>query len=147
MDFGTLNTNPYSNRMPLFCLLLLMFFASACQSAHGPVSLRALRAVAVVPCHLVRTSLRPRGGDSIPATGGILRDRGPPRAIRQPARGLASATGAGRSMRDTSQVGELFLLGFRGVQVPGWLRDFEADFGLGGVILFDYDVPTAKRWC
>ena len=48
-------------------------------------------------------------------------------------------------MRDTFQVGELFLLGFRGLEVPGWLRDFEANFGLGGVILFDYDVPTARR--
>jgi hypothetical protein len=33
VDFGTLNTNPYSNRMPLFCLLLLSFFTSASQSA------------------------------------------------------------------------------------------------------------------
>jgi len=47
-------------------------------------------------------------------------------------------------MGDTSRVGELYLLGFRGTRVPDWLRDFEADHGLGGVILFDYDVPTAQ---
>jgi beta-N-acetylhexosaminidase len=37
------------------------------------------------------------------------------------------------------QIGELFMLGFRGPQVPGWMRDFAGEFGLGGVILFDYD--------
>lgn len=36
-------------------------------------------------------------------------------------------------------VGELFLLGFRGPQVPEWMRDFARAFGLGGVVLFDYD--------
>jgi beta-N-acetylhexosaminidase len=39
-------------------------------------------------------------------------------------------------------VGELFLLGFRGTQVPDWLRTFSQRFGLGGVILFDYDWQT-----
>ena len=33
MDFGILNTKLHPDRMPLFCLLLLPFFASACQSA------------------------------------------------------------------------------------------------------------------
>ena len=42
-------------------------------------------------------------------------------------------------------VGETFLLGFRGTTVPSWLRDFALQHGLGGVILFDYDVPTARR--
>jgi beta-N-acetylhexosaminidase len=37
------------------------------------------------------------------------------------------------------QVGEVLVLGFRGARVPQWLRDFERRFGLGGVILFDYD--------
>jgi beta-N-acetylhexosaminidase len=41
-------------------------------------------------------------------------------------------------------IGELFLLGFRGPQIPRWLRDFAAEFGLGGVILFDYDCIDAK---
>lgn len=36
-------------------------------------------------------------------------------------------------------VGELFLLGFRGPQIPEWMRDFAREFGLGGVLLFDYD--------
>src|SRR5688572_3075059 len=38
-----------------------------------------------------------------------------------------------------AKVGELFMLGFVGPTLPSWLRDFEARFGLGGVILFDYD--------
>jgi beta-N-acetylhexosaminidase len=42
-------------------------------------------------------------------------------------------------------VGETFLLGFRGTTVPAWLHDFARQHGLGGVILFDYDVPTARR--
>lgn len=37
-------------------------------------------------------------------------------------------------------VGELLLLGFRGTSPPGWLVDFEARFGLGGVVLFDRDL-------
>lgn len=37
------------------------------------------------------------------------------------------------------RVGEVLVLGFRGYRVPAWLRDFERRFGLGGVILFDYD--------
>jgi hypothetical protein len=36
--------------------------------------------------------------------------------------------------------GEQFLLGFRGLALPDWLRAFEAEHGLGGVILFDRDV-------
>jgi beta-N-acetylhexosaminidase len=42
------------------------------------------------------------------------------------------------------QVGELFILGFHGKTVPGWLREFAARFGLGGVILFDYAVRTRQ---
>jgi beta-N-acetylhexosaminidase len=36
--------------------------------------------------------------------------------------------------------GELFVLGFRGTSIPDWVRSFEAEFSLGGVILFDVDV-------
>jgi beta-N-acetylhexosaminidase len=42
------------------------------------------------------------------------------------------------------RVGELFLLGFRGTSVPAWLADFEREFGLGGVVLFDREVATAS---
>jgi len=47
----------------------------------------------------------------------------------------------------TLRVGELFLLGFRGTTLPEWLVDFEREFGLGGVILFDRDLeqPAALR--
>lgn len=41
-------------------------------------------------------------------------------------------------------VGELFILGFYGKAIPGWLREFAARFGLGGVILFDYSVRTGQ---
>jgi beta-N-acetylhexosaminidase len=40
------------------------------------------------------------------------------------------------------RVGELFLLGFRGLTVPAWLAGFERAFGLGGAILFDVDVAS-----
>jgi beta-N-acetylhexosaminidase len=40
------------------------------------------------------------------------------------------------------RIGELFILGFRGKQIPDWLREFERKFGLGGVILFDYNCQT-----
>ena len=43
------------------------------------------------------------------------------------------------------RVGELFMLGFRGTSLPAWVREFEAEYGLGGIILFDYDVPSATR--
>jgi len=43
------------------------------------------------------------------------------------------------------RLGELFMLGFRGTRLPDWLCRFEALHGLGGVILFDYDVPTSAR--
>ena len=36
--------------------------------------------------------------------------------------------------------GELLMLGFHGTELPGWLLDFEAHHGLGGVILFDRDL-------
>lgn len=42
------------------------------------------------------------------------------------------------------RVGELFVLGFRGLKIPSWLKEFESRFGLGGVILFDYNVQTKK---
>lgn len=37
-------------------------------------------------------------------------------------------------------VGEHFMLGFHGFTVPDWVRAFEREFGLGGLILFDRDV-------
>ena len=43
-----------------------------------------------------------------------------------------------------SRIGELFILGFRGREIPAWLREFEKAHGLGGVILFDYDCQTGK---
>jgi beta-N-acetylhexosaminidase len=42
------------------------------------------------------------------------------------------------------RVGELFLLGFRGTSVPPWLAEFAGAFGLGGAILFDFDVATRR---
>ena len=41
-------------------------------------------------------------------------------------------------------VGELFILGFYGKVIPPWLRQFAAQFGLGGVILFDYSCQTRQ---
>ncbi|MGJ0507769.1 MAG: glycoside hydrolase family 3 N-terminal domain-containing protein [Methylocystis sp.] len=41
-------------------------------------------------------------------------------------------------------IGELFVLGFRDPQTPGWLHDFANTFGLGGTILFDYDCIDQK---
>lgn len=43
-----------------------------------------------------------------------------------------------------SSIGELFVLGFQGPRVPAWLRDFAGRYGLGGVILFDYDAATRR---
>ena len=45
------------------------------------------------------------------------------------------------------RVGEAFMLGFRGLELPDWLVDFEARHGLGGVLLFDRDLesPGALR--
>jgi len=40
----------------------------------------------------------------------------------------------------SDSVGEHFLLGFRGFAIPDWVRDFEREFGLGGLLLFDRDV-------
>jgi beta-N-acetylhexosaminidase len=42
------------------------------------------------------------------------------------------------------RLGERFVLGFKGQRIPDWLRAFEARFGLGGVILFDYDVGARR---
>ncbi|BCA53961.1 Beta-N-acetylglucosaminidase [Nitrospira sp. KM1] len=39
-------------------------------------------------------------------------------------------------------VGQCFLLGFRGLDIPDWLRTFAASYGLGGVILFDFNCQT-----
>jgi beta-N-acetylhexosaminidase len=41
-----------------------------------------------------------------------------------------------------TKVGELFVLGFRGLEIPTWLREFEHELGLGGVILFDYNCQS-----
>jgi beta-N-acetylhexosaminidase len=41
-------------------------------------------------------------------------------------------------------LGELFILGFFGKTVPGWLKEFAARYGLGGVILFDYSCRTQQ---
>ncbi|PDT72962.1 glycoside hydrolase family 3 N-terminal domain-containing protein [Bradyrhizobium sp. C9] len=41
-------------------------------------------------------------------------------------------------------VGELFILGFYGKVIPPWLKQFAAQFGLGGVILFDYSCQTRQ---
>ena len=50
-------------------------------------------------------------------------------------------------VRTPTRVGEHFMLGFRGCELPSWVREFEARFGLGGVILFDRDVrePESLR--
>lgn len=40
------------------------------------------------------------------------------------------------------QVGELFVLGCRGSSPPSWIKEFAHRYGLGGVILFDYDCRT-----
>ncbi len=42
--------------------------------------------------------------------------------------------------RSSLRVGEHFMLGFRGLSLPEWLREFALEFGLGGVILFDRDL-------
>ncbi|MDH5753219.1 MAG: glycoside hydrolase family 3 protein [Deltaproteobacteria bacterium] len=44
----------------------------------------------------------------------------------------------------TFPVGELLILGFRGCSPPSWLEEFAAAFGLGGVILFDYDAKSGE---
>ncbi len=41
-------------------------------------------------------------------------------------------------------VGELFILGFYGKSIPPWLKEFAVQFGLGGVILFDYSCQTGQ---
>ncbi len=40
----------------------------------------------------------------------------------------------------TLRVGEHFVLGFHGGTLPKWVLEFEREFGLGGLILFDRDV-------
>ena len=39
-------------------------------------------------------------------------------------------------------VGQCFLLGFRGANIPHWLKEFADSYGLGGVILFDFNCQT-----
>jgi len=46
------------------------------------------------------------------------------------------------SKHDRLQVGDCFLLGFRGTAIPPWLRTFAETYGLGGVILFDFNCQT-----
>lgn len=41
-------------------------------------------------------------------------------------------------------IGRHFMLGFRGTQIPTWLRRYADRYELGAVILFDYDVQTKK---
>ena len=41
-------------------------------------------------------------------------------------------------------IGELFILGFFGKTIPGWIKQFAARYGLGGVILFDYSCRTQQ---
>lgn len=41
-----------------------------------------------------------------------------------------------------SQVGEMFLVGFQGPEIPLWVRTFAQKHSLGAVILFDYSVQT-----
>ena len=36
------------------------------------------------------------------------------------------------------QIGELFIVGFYGKTVPAWVKEFASNYGLGGVVLFDY---------
>lgn len=43
---------------------------------------------------------------------------------------------------DKKGVGQFFILGFRGSEIPSWLKEFEQSYGLGGVILFDYNCQT-----
>lgn len=42
------------------------------------------------------------------------------------------------------RIGELFILGFKGPVLPPWVKTFERQFGLGGVILFDYDAGKRR---
>ena len=43
------------------------------------------------------------------------------------------------------RIGERFVLGFRGLSLPAWIRTFEEEFGLGGLILFDVDVESGVQ--
>lgn len=42
----------------------------------------------------------------------------------------------------TVGIGETFMIGFRGTKVPEWVRLFASQYGLGGVILFDFDCES-----
>ena len=39
-------------------------------------------------------------------------------------------------------IGELFIVGFYGKSIPQWVEDFASQYGLGGVVLFDYYCQT-----
>lgn len=47
-------------------------------------------------------------------------------------------------MKTNLRVGECFMLGFFGYELPKWVSDYAQEFGLGGVILFDYYTQTKK---
>ena len=49
------------------------------------------------------------------------------------------------SAAEPRRVGEHFILGFRGIVLPQWLIDFEREFGLGGVLLFDCDLESGTQ--
>ncbi|HMU53869.1 MAG TPA: glycoside hydrolase family 3 N-terminal domain-containing protein [Nitrospira sp.] len=40
------------------------------------------------------------------------------------------------------EIGQCFLLGFRGAEIPQWIKQFADIYGLGGVILFDFNCQT-----
>lgn len=46
------------------------------------------------------------------------------------------------SPHERPQIGFCFLLGFRGTAIPPWLEQFAGTYGLGGVILFDFNCQT-----
>lgn len=49
-----------------------------------------------------------------------------------------------RTGSSSSRIGELFILGFRGKTIPSWVSEFSERYGLGGVILFDYNCQTKE---
>jgi len=46
------------------------------------------------------------------------------------------------SKLDRLEIGQCFLLGFRGAEIPHWIKQFADIYGLGGVILFDFNCQT-----
>lgn len=43
------------------------------------------------------------------------------------------------------KVGDVFMLGFRGTEMPDWMKEFAREFDLGGYIIFDYDCISKAR--